>query len=258
MTADPNGVQSIDRAVAILTAFTPQQPTIGVVELSRMTGLSRSTTHRLLASLLSHGLVRQVAAGDKYTLGPTVLSLASVADKSMDLRWMAGDLMERLRDLGEETVGLHVYRPPRWRITLDQVESLHALRRTYTDLGRPIPVHQGAPGKVLLAHLPAPVVDRVLAGPMESATPRTVVDPEALRREFEEIAARGYAISVEGRVPGIAAIAVPVFDHRSGVAAALSISGPTVRLNEARLHHLAGTARQIAQEFSERLGYRRL
>jgi DNA-binding IclR family transcriptional regulator len=258
MTADPNGVQSIDRAVAILSAFTPQQPTIGVVELSRMTGLSRSTTHRLLASLLSHGLVRQVAAGDKYTLGPTVLALASVADKSMDLRWMAGDLMQRLRDLGEETVGLHIYRPPRWRITLDQVESQHPLRRTYTDLGRPIPIHQGAPGKVLLAHLPAHVVDRVLAGPLEAATAQTVVDVAALRREFEEIAERGFATSIEGRVKGIAAVAVPVFDHVSGVAAALSVSGPTVRLDEPRLRELADIARKIALEFSERLGYRGL
>lgn len=253
--SDAQAVRAISRAVAILSAFTPTNTTIGVVELSRIAGLSRSTTHRLLCSMASHGLIRQVAKGGDYSLGPTILKLASVADKSMDIRWLAHDLLEALRDRSGETAALHIFRPPRYRLTLAQAESLQPLRRSYTDIGELIPVHQGASGQVLLAHQPGHVVDAVLEGPLEATNEHTIVDPAAIRSRLDLVADRGYALSVQGRVLGIASVAVPVFNHVARVTAALSISGPMARVTEERLVEMVPLVRSIALELSERLGY---
>lgn len=247
-------VQSIDRAMAILGVFTQQRPVVGVTEIARRTGLTRGTAHRLLMSLLAHQLVRQVQPGPRYALGPRVLELAHVADKSLDLRHVAHDLLARLRDQCAETVGLHVFQPPRHRVTIDQAESRHSLRRTYTDLQRPIPVHQGAPGKALLAHLPGHVTDAVLAAELEPATGRTITRPDRLRDELEEIRRRGWSLSLQERVDGVSALGVPVFDARGAVAAAISVTGPASRCTGARLGEIAPLAVATAREISARLG----
>lgn len=247
-------VQSIDRAVSILNAFTPAHPELGVSEIARMTGLSRSTAHRLLASLHVHGLVRQTGHEAKYVLGPHVLRLANTADHSMDLRSVARDLMARLRDEATETVGLHVFEPPRYRVTIDQCPSRRPLRRIYTELG-PVPVHQGAPGKVLMAFMAPEGIAGVLAGPLEEATERTITDVLELRAELTKVAAQGYAFSLQERVIAVSALAVPVFDHRGSIAAALSISGPTTRLDTDRLTELVPLAQRAAAELSARLGH---
>lgn len=143
-------MQSLDRALAILTTFSPVQPYLGVGEIAHRTGLTPSTTHRILMSLLKHQLVMKVDLRGRYGLGPRLLSLASVANETLNIGELARPFMIRLRDETGETVGLHILEANR-RIVIDQVQSRETLRRTYTEVGQPLPLHQGAPGKVLLA-----------------------------------------------------------------------------------------------------------
>ncbi|MGH2736357.1 MAG: IclR family transcriptional regulator, partial [Actinomycetota bacterium] len=209
----PKTVQSFDRAVAILDAFRPDRSELGVSEIARITGLSRSTVHRLLVTLRRHELVRQLPNSTDYSLGPHVLRLAQVAFSNVNLQSAAKATMLGLRDRCDETVGLHARLGPTTRTVLDQVESSQPLRRTYTELGIPLPIHQGAPGKVLLAHSSPELQDEILAGKLEAATARTITDPVKLRAELERTRKNGYALSLEERVPGISTIAVPLFNH---------------------------------------------
>jgi IclR family acetate operon transcriptional repressor len=254
---EPGGktVQSFDRAVAILDAFTPGRSQLGVSEIARITGLSRSTVHRLLASLRRHELVQQLPNSTNYALGPHVLRLAQVAFSNVNLQTAAKAIMPRLRDQCDETVGLHARLGPTSRTVLDQVESRQPLRRTYTEIGMSIPIHEGAPGKVLLAHSPAELQEQVLAGKLEAVTARTITDPKRLRSELERTRKNGYALSFEERVPGISTLAVPVFNHTGAVVAALSITGPSSRLTRRHLLDLVPLARGAAREISADLGY---
>ncbi|MQA85885.1 MAG: helix-turn-helix domain-containing protein [Streptosporangiales bacterium] len=247
------GVQSIDRAVALLRCFTPGRPELSASEFARLTGLSTSTTHRLLSALQANGLVRQVAHR-RYELGPLVLRLSHAVTARLDLRDAARPAMRRLRDLTGETVGLHVLLPNLTRAVVDQVESDQSLRRTYVGLGEPIPLNQGGPGKVLLAFLSERDREEVLARPLEAATPTTPVDPDTLRTELAAIRAQGYAISPAQRVPGINTVAVPIWDHTGRVTASISVTGPAPRLPEERLRELAAPAREAAWRVSELLG----
>ena len=249
------GVQSIDRAVAVLACFSPARPHLPLVEVARTTGLSRSTAHRLLAALSAHGLVQQAQDSTVYSLGPRLLDLADTARPHVTPLTQASPVMTWLRDASGETVGLHVLdEDGPARRTLAQVESTQALRRTYTDLGSARPAHQGAPGKVLLAHARPAVQEAALAGPLEAAD-GTGLDAPTLRAELEQIRADGLALSLEERVPGVVALAVPVRDHTGTVTCALSISIPAVRAGREQLLALRPTALDAAAVLSARLGH---
>jgi len=160
-----------------------------------------------------------------------------------------------LRDATEETVALHRLTTNYSRMVLTQVESRHPLRRTYTEIAQEIPLPLGAPGKVLLAWLDEGQREELLAQPLASATERTVTSASALRSEIADVRARGFAISVEERLPGISTLTVPVHGRSSSVIAALSVSGPSTRLSPRRLRSFAVPAIEAASRISKSMGY---
>jgi IclR family transcriptional regulator, acetate operon repressor len=247
------GVQSIDRAVAILRCFDARRPELGISEIARMTGLSTSTTHRLLAAMQSNSLVRQ-APGRRYGLGPLLVQLARSGAVPTTLRDAALPLMRALRDEIDETVAVHELLPTGERAVVDQVESHQELRRTYTDIGVPLALPHGAPGKAILAMLPPDRQARWLSRPIPAATPRTVTDPDELRAQLATIRARGWAESHAERYPGIRAVAAPLFDHTGAAVGALGTSVPEVRMDDRRAAELGERVRAVAWEVSETLG----
>jgi IclR family transcriptional regulator, acetate operon repressor len=255
-TRNASDVRSIDRAVAILDSFTARRPALTLSDVAQAVGLGTSTAHRILRSLVAHGLVKRDEAAKTYSLGPHVLKLARNAAGAMDVRELARPILVRLRDAAGETVGLHLLRDERFRVVVDQAESHQPLRRTYTELGEPIPLHQGAPGKVLLAYATEPVRESILEGSLEAANDRTIVDPDQLRHELTRICSDGYSLSFGERVSGIHTVAVPVIDQAGAAVASISVTGPALRMPRQRLESLAPIARAAAAELSTLLGYR--
>lgn len=248
-------VRSLDRAMAILGVFDEQRLQLSLSEIAEALDLNTSTTHRLLKSLKAHGLVSQPHGEKTYAPGPAILRLARLATRSLDLQEIARPFIRRLRDRIGETVGLHALRSDMYRVVIDQAESRQALRRSYTELGDPIPLHQGAPGKAILAFLDEDQRASVLDRPLEAANENTITDLGVLRVEVADIRSRGYALSFAERVAGIHTVAVPIFDHTTGVVAALSVTGPAIRMPPERLHDIAPTARDSARDISAALGY---
>jgi IclR family transcriptional regulator, acetate operon repressor len=247
------GVQSIDRAVAILRCFSGRTPTMGVTEIARATGLTTSTTHRLLEAMQSNRLVRQTA-DRRYALGPLVVQLVRSGAIPATLQDAAIGQMQALRGKVEETVGLHRLLQTLEREVVDQVESHHPLRRSYTEIGVPIPLPHGAPGKALLAFLPFHLQVAVLSKPIEPVTPTTVTEPETMRKQLVNIREVGYAMSFAERTPGIRSVAAPVFDHSESVVGALSLSGPEIRMSKPRMRALGEHVKSAAWSVSETLG----
>jgi IclR family transcriptional regulator, acetate operon repressor len=247
-----NGVQSIDRAVAILRCFDGRKPELGISELARSTGLSTSTVHRLLRAMQENHLVRQTGT-KRYGLGPLLLQLANSGAMPRTLREAALPFMTDLRDEFDETIGLHELHGDH-RIVAAQVESHQELRRTYTDIGVPIRLAYGGPGKAILAVLPADERKRHLAKPIEPITASTTVDPAMIERELEATRARGYAASKGQRTVGIYAVAAPIFDHTQKVVGALGASVPDVRMTAERADKIGSRVRDVAWQLSTALG----
>ena len=248
-----SAVQSIDRAVAILRCFDAHHAALGISDIARATGLSTSTAHRLLTSMTTNRLLDQ-GPDKRYRPGPLLVQLGRSGAVPSGLREAARPHMVALRDEVDETVGLHELLPTYERAVVDQVESRQELRRHYTDIGVPIALTHGAPGKAMLSTLPWSRQKAALSRGIEAVTDRTVTDPTALAAELAAARQRGWAGSDAERTPGIRAVAAPVFDHTGMVVGALGLSVPTVRMDDARADELGRRAAAVAWDVSEALG----
>ena len=114
------------------------------------------------------------------------------------------------------------------------------------------PPHCSSVGKVLLAYAPLRVLERIAREPLERFTENTVTDPSALVVELESIRQNGYALDREELEVGLTSVAAPIFNHRDEVAGAISLSGPTVRMNP-RLPEIIAGVQGCALEISRNL-----
>jgi DNA-binding IclR family transcriptional regulator len=227
----------------------PGEPTLA--ELVRTVGLNKTTAYRLLTALESEGLVER-GSGDGYRLGPELLALGGRALGASDLREAARGELVALARKTRETAHLEV-RVGGETLILDEVMGSHRVG-TMPSVGTRWPAHATSTGKVLLAALGASDLETFLASPLHALTPRTITDPQALRRELLRVRERGYATGIEELEPGFMAVAVPVYARGGQVVAAVGIGGPRVRLDPDRLATIAKTLPPHAARISERLG----
>jgi IclR family KDG regulon transcriptional repressor len=167
-------IQSVERALDILSCLSSYAEGLSLGELGRLVGLPKSTTHRLLSTLVTRGYVKQDVSSGKYSLGLDILRLANTVLRSMEIRRQSQDLMEQIVDATGETCSLHV-REGDDRVAVRVADGKQDLR-SFTSLGSRVPLHCGAPGKAILAYLPEATVARVLAIPLEPRTQYTVTD----------------------------------------------------------------------------------
>ncbi|MGA8941281.1 MAG: IclR family transcriptional regulator [Thermoactinomyces sp.] len=217
-------VRAAERALDILLCFVDKTQ-LGMMEIAERTGLNKSTVFRLLATLESKGFVKRNQQTEKYELGFRIWELAAHLNRSDDPAVLFLPEMERLRDKLDETVSLYI-RDGKERIRIQAVESNQAIRRV-APIGARMPLTVGASSKILMAFADSQVVQEVLA---ESEWPDHVSKVDYLQ-QLKTIREDGYAMSVEEREAGTAAVAVPIFSRRSRLVAALTVSGPVSRMN---------------------------
>ena len=247
-------VQSIVRALSLLEALGDSRGEVGIADLSKRVGLHVSTTHRLLATLVTQGYARQNADSARYALGAKALHLAESYLGQMDLRLVARPFLERLSEETGETANL-VIRDGQEALYLDKVESPQSLR-IFSRIGRRAPLHCTAVGKVLLADRSKAAVDALLGrGPLERLTRSTVTAVSQLRRELEKVKDEGFALDREECEDGACCIAVPVRNVKGETVAAIGISGPAVRMHVRRIQELVPVVVRTGRQISERLGF---
>jgi len=246
-------VQSVDRTLDVLESLASRRGATGISELSGLVGLHVSTVHRLLATLVDRGYVRQDPESSRYHLGSRIFTLASAADVHLDLRLVARPYLERLMRGSGETANL-VTESDNEVVYLDQVASMH-LVKMFTSPGMRAPLYCTGTGKAMLAFKPEAEAKPILAGPFERRTANTLVTTDALENEMARIRKRGVAIDDEEMEEGVRCIAVPIFDRRGDVAGAISVSGPTTRMTHERVERLAPVVKTLADELARQLGY---
>nr|MBO2508036.1 IclR family transcriptional regulator [Bacillota bacterium] len=244
-------IQVLGKARRILDCFSPEQPELTFGQLRRATGLPPSTCLRLLNSLLEFGFLER--EGDRWRPGIRLLTWAAAAAEGMDIGRRAGPVLRRLRDATGETAAVWVQRGG-VRVSLAIEETHHPVRRLLS-VGQVLPLHAGSGGKVLLAYDEA-LAQRVLSGPLQRYTERTLVDREAWEAELALIRRRGYAVSFEERDREAASISAPVFDAGGRIAGAVGIAGPSQRFQPDRMEAWVRSVLEAAAELSRQLGYR--
>lgn len=240
-------LQSIQYIDKILQLYSKDVTELGVSEISKVTKLSKSTVHRTLVSLKNIGLLKQSPTTLKYSLGYRILYLANIMQDQLSYQDIALPIMRDLRDQTNETVAFHLFDGSH-RICLFQVESKHELRRTYTDIGKPLPLYPGSPGKVILANLKTHEREEFIKSfNLDAESER------ALREELEITYRNGYALSLGERTKGIASISAPVFDASGEVIAVINISGPDSRVTNEKLKEFKDLLISATNKITERL-----
>ncbi|WP_328860588.1 IclR family transcriptional regulator [Streptomyces sp. NBC_00306] len=252
MTEKASAVQSVDRAVSVLESLA-RHGEAGVTEIADELGVHKSTAFRLLGVLENRGLVTQSKERGKYCLGAGMLRLAGAAAVRLDITQEGTPLCRELADEVGETVNIAILDDDA-AVNVAQARGAASVT-TYNWLGRRTPLHATSSGKVLLAHAPAAVRERLFAAGLERYTERTVTSPADLDSQLAEAAGQGFAIAAEELEIGLNAVAAPVYTHDGTVIGAISASGPAYRLGEELLPKLAKRTMAVAEELSRRMGY---
>jgi DNA-binding IclR family transcriptional regulator len=249
----PKNIQSIERAAAILRLLSGRTRRLGVVDLAGELGLPKGTVHGLLRTLQHVGFVEQDEETGKYQLGAALLHMGSSYLDGNELRTRALNWSDSLATRTHESVRIgtlhegqvlivhHVFRPD---------DSLQTL-----DVGALLPAHASALGKILLAHHAYAAAELARHG-LESFTPATITDPEALERELERVRKRGWAADIGELVNGEVSCAAPILDRRGVTVGAMGVSGPPDRLLAARQPRgdVVAFVREAARAVSRELG----
>jgi len=241
------GTQAVDRAAMLLVdVITADQP-LTFTELQHRSGLAKSTLSRMLTSLERHELV---ARSDDGTLrAGAVLTRFAHSDRPYDdLIELAGPHLRALSDATGETVNLAV------RVGFE-VEQIAQLDSTYLMgnvnwVGMRVPLHCTALGKVFLA-AGAPLPD----GRLARRTASTITTRSALDTELEQVRVRGWALADSELEPGLVALAAPVRASDGVVVAALSVSGPSIRITGEQTTAIGALLAHEGEQLSRQLGY---
>ncbi|MBP2436929.1 IclR family transcriptional regulator [Microbacterium amylolyticum] len=224
---------------------TPVHLLLTLSEISRRANLSLSTAHRLVGELRAWGALDRSEDG-RYSIGMRVLELGAPEPQGLRLRNVALPFLSDLHSALATDVTLSV-RDGCDAVYVESLRSRHGAP-VLTRLGGRWPLHATGTGQVLLANAPAEVQEAVLGGKLKRFTPKTVADPETLRRTLAEVRSRGYSVVDESITAGAIAIAVPVRGPGDRVVSAL---GMTIRRGscppESVLPALSTTARAISR-----------
>jgi IclR family acetate operon transcriptional repressor len=241
----PELVKSVDRALELLEALARADGPVGLAELAHDTGLPLGTAHRLLAGLLTRGYVRRTGTR-KYAIGNTALRLGEAAERS--LARSAQPYLAELVEISGETANLAVLEDDDV-VYVAQVSSPHTLRM-YADVGRHVPPHSTAVGKVLLAALPRDRAEVMIARTgLLRRTPTTITNHAVFLAELDDVRRRGWAADREEQETGVRCVAVPV-GGLGQVVAAMSVSGPVDRFTGADDARLVEQMKRVSRAFT--------
>lgn len=254
-----NTAQSVERAFTVLNILRDSKSAMSVSDIARAVKLSPPTVHRFLTTLRKCKVVEQDPQTRRYSLGLELLLYSKAVLDGFNWRSRAHPLLGELsRDVGE-TVFMGIL-DDYALVYIDHVDSLdHSLRMT-PQIGRRQEAHCTAMGKVLLAHLePTRLKEFLARAGLPKKTKNTITRPQRLRKALEKVRASGYAIDQQEAEVGICCVAAPIIGITGETMAAISISGPSERLEQKGLEtHLKAavqaTAARISQAISPSTG----
>jgi IclR family transcriptional regulator, KDG regulon repressor len=246
-------VPALDRGLQILELVARTESPVKAGDIATLLGFPRSATYELVSTLKERGYLTQDRDG-AVGLGPQLFALGSRYGQSLDLAHVAQEIATSIRDQCHETVQVG---------TLEGREVLYIARadperlvRLVSQVGRRLPAHCTALGKVLLAQLSPGELDERLGGiDLEALTPQSITQPEALRAELLRTRAEGLGRDDRESNPEVRCVAAPAWDATGRCAAAISISVPTERMTPEHAADLTGLVREAARILSGRLGH---
>ena len=248
-------VQTLEKSLEVIEYLSTETADgLGITELSNKLGMGKSTIHRILDTLVAYGYVEKIPQNNRYRLGWELFKKGNVVPRQRNLYNFDKKILEDLCNEYEVTVNLGVRvkneiviiakYDPKTRLTVN----LH--------VGEREPLHCTSLGKVLISEMDKETIYSILGSDeLQPLTPNTITSMVGLIKELEKVREQGYAIDDEEFCLGLSCIAMPVRDNSNNIIAAISMSGPSIRLNFSKIMDIKEALAKATLKVSTYFGY---
>jgi IclR family KDG regulon transcriptional repressor len=248
-----SSVRALEKALTVLEHLSKLEEDIDLATLTQQLVMPKTTLLRLLNTLKKHNFVQQDERSRRYRLGWALIYLGQAANRTFDVIEFIHPYLEKLSRLSGETANL-VFLDRNHAVYVDQVVSDSVIRGVPA-VGASLGLHCTAAGKVLLSCQPEEVIDEILSQiDLAPLTENTITDLERLRRELKRVQEQGSAVDDEETEMGGRCVAAPIFGREGSLIGAVSVIGPTNRVNPDTIPALSDVVRNSAREISRALG----
>ena len=245
--ASPQTDTVLGKVGCILQAFSADNATLGISEIARTTGLAKATVYRLCSEMATLGLLDR--HWSKFQLGLRLFELGSMVQRQRLLRDLATPFLQDLLQKTNETIHLGI--PVDGQVIYVVRLTGHQSHTAPSLLAGRAPMHCTATGKAMLAHLPSELVDSLMSGPLEEFTKFTIVARNVLDDELARVRSTGVAVENQEMSLNFCSVAAPIFGPGRRLLGAVSVTGPTTRVN---IDPVAAEVRSAANRISDRAG----
>jgi DNA-binding IclR family transcriptional regulator len=229
-----------------------QEGWLQVTEISEAVRLNKSTTFRILNALIQLDFVRK--SKKKYRLSLKFVHLSSMLLGQVELKTETYPFLKKLANMTKQSVHLAMLNNNEV-IYLEKVEEYHSMRM-YSQIGRSVPIHSTALGKVLTAWMPEQQYESVLASlKYEKRTDNTITRREDFEKELELVRSKGYAIDNIENEDGVRCVAAPIYNYSNYVIAAISVSGDANLMVGDFLEDIKNEVVSAAKQISKIMGF---
>lgn len=245
-------LSSVENALRILDSFNIDETEKGVTQIAKDLDLAKSTVSRLIKTLYSYGYLKKNKENQKYALGTKILYLYSSLMSEMEVVKEAHPILEELAQETSESIQLAELEGSNVIYT-EQIKSSFPIQ-IFAHIGRVNPIHCTSSGRVLLAYQKVELIENILSDDLEKFTTSTITDVYKLKKELIKTRTLGYSYIENEFIDGIVSIAAPIKDYNNNVIAAVSLVGPTQRINTNKSKFFISKVVNAAKKISIEIG----
>lgn len=247
-------IQSVEKAIGILSLFSFSQPRWGISEIAKAMGLPKGTTHNIVSTLTVTGFLQQDPETRRYSLGPKLFTMGSIMVGTLEINQKASGPAHRLAEQTDLICRVAIWDSDAALITLNV--SRQDTEATAARIGPRVAAYCSALGRALLAHLDPPEMETYLKKLQPVAyTARTLISKKKIKKEILETRSRGFAINNQELARARVSLAVPLFQSGGSLAASISLTGGENDLCGKKQSSLVEALMKTAAEISRYMGF---
>lgn len=250
-------VPNLEKGIAVLECLAFHPEGLSMKKLKSQLNVPQTSIYRILSTLLRLGYLQFDEKAREYKLSSKLLTLGFASLNEHNLLEIVLPYLREIRDIVKETVCFGVLGSEKG-VFIEQAQGHHTFRFVLSP-GKAFELHCSAPGKAIMAYLPEVMRDRYLSlMKFEKFNERTITDRETYVKELDRVVKMGYSLDNEEELSGVVCVGVPILNYKGLPCGTIWIPGPKDRLTSSVIAAYSQHLKKIAQEISERLGYRSL
>lgn len=241
-------LKTLSLSLEVLKVFTADKPSWGGRELATSLGENHTKIYRILETLEKHKFLTKNKETKKYSLGFAVWELGNTFTNNFNIKDAIHPILEELSKRTNESVFFTILDGEEG-VTFDAVDG-DATIRFSVSIGSRTPLYAGASYRSILAYKPEEFIESYLSKKLIKFTPKTLVEPDAIRKDLNSIKEKGLAVSEGEYTEHAVAIAVPIF-LKDTIIGSLTVSGPKYRIEEAQIQSFEADLKEVKKELEQ-------